>query len=236
MRLRYDANRGKEVYHLTMCQPTARKAVRLQALLPNKDERRTIPDKLDKLQVVFGIFCPKESPYKVRAHTNTRRRAHRHREHTRNWKYRLSKRLHNCDSAVLCISAVVIVSVKFGRAVTGKPLKWCLLTRNNFHLRRKRNEKSSVVFLRELVSKSYSKTKRDCWQAENRRSEVFPACLGYSGKCTSECSLSSLPKMKSSSFIYLFFKFSSHFLLHFIFIFYLIWFFFFFFFFSSSLF
>ena len=51
MRLRYDANKGKEVYHLTMCQPTARKAVRLQALLPTKDEERTLPDKLDKLEV-----------------------------------------------------------------------------------------------------------------------------------------------------------------------------------------
>ena len=51
MRLRYDANKGKEVYHLTMCQPTARKAVRLQALLPTKEEERAIPDKLDKLEV-----------------------------------------------------------------------------------------------------------------------------------------------------------------------------------------
>ena len=51
MRLRYDANKGKEVYHLTMCQPTARKAVRLQALLPTKGEERTLHDKLDKLEV-----------------------------------------------------------------------------------------------------------------------------------------------------------------------------------------
>ena len=34
MRLRYQANRAQEISHLISCQPTALKAVRLQALVP----------------------------------------------------------------------------------------------------------------------------------------------------------------------------------------------------------
>lgn len=49
MRLRYEANRSQEVNHLIACQPTARKAVRLQALVPAKLESRGGGDKLDKL-------------------------------------------------------------------------------------------------------------------------------------------------------------------------------------------
>lgn len=50
MRLRYEANRSQEINHLIACQPTARKSVRLQALLPVQHEDKTPGDKLDKLQ------------------------------------------------------------------------------------------------------------------------------------------------------------------------------------------
>jgi len=49
MRLRYEANRAQEINHLTACQPTARKAVRMQALLPVRPEDRSQGDTLDKL-------------------------------------------------------------------------------------------------------------------------------------------------------------------------------------------
>lgn len=49
MRMRYEANRGQEINHLIACQPSARKAVRLQALLPVKEEDRSHGDKLTKL-------------------------------------------------------------------------------------------------------------------------------------------------------------------------------------------
>merc|ERR1711976_17056 len=49
MRLRYEANRAQEINHLTACQPTARKAVRMQALLPVRPEDRSQGDSLDKL-------------------------------------------------------------------------------------------------------------------------------------------------------------------------------------------
>ncbi len=39
-----------------MCQPTARKAVRLQALLPAKPEDRTQGDSIDKLSVSRTMF------------------------------------------------------------------------------------------------------------------------------------------------------------------------------------
>jgi len=49
MRLRYEANKAQEVNHLIACQPTARKAVRLQALIPIRSEDRSQGDALDKL-------------------------------------------------------------------------------------------------------------------------------------------------------------------------------------------
>ncbi|KAI0228302.1 hypothetical protein LSAT2_021230 [Lamellibrachia satsuma] len=49
MRLRYENNKASEVNHLIASQPTARKAVRLQALLPVKPEDRTRGDIMDKL-------------------------------------------------------------------------------------------------------------------------------------------------------------------------------------------
>lgn len=49
MRLRYQANRSQEISHLIACQPTAAKAVRLQALVPTYYDRRPKKDKLDKL-------------------------------------------------------------------------------------------------------------------------------------------------------------------------------------------
>ncbi|XP_013394044.2 protein LKAAEAR1-like, partial [Lingula anatina] len=50
MRLRYSANRAQEINHLISCQPTAIKAVRLQALVPSSAERKDKGDRLDKLQ------------------------------------------------------------------------------------------------------------------------------------------------------------------------------------------
>ncbi|XP_060069980.1 protein LKAAEAR1-like [Ylistrum balloti] len=49
MRLRYQSNKSQEISHLIACQPTAAKAVRLQALVPSNPERRTRKDTLDKL-------------------------------------------------------------------------------------------------------------------------------------------------------------------------------------------
>lgn len=50
MRLRYQANRAQEINHLISCQPSALKAVRLQALVPAKPETTDRPDILDKLE------------------------------------------------------------------------------------------------------------------------------------------------------------------------------------------
>jgi len=52
MRLRYESNRAQEINHLISCQPTARKAVRLQALLPSKHDDRSQGDSMEKLQRV----------------------------------------------------------------------------------------------------------------------------------------------------------------------------------------
>lgn len=52
MRLRYQANRAQEISHLIACQPTALKAVRLQALVPAYPEREDRKDRLDKLERV----------------------------------------------------------------------------------------------------------------------------------------------------------------------------------------
>ncbi|XP_064597732.1 protein LKAAEAR1-like [Liolophura sinensis] len=49
MRLRYQANRDQEICHLIACQPTALKAVRLQALVPSSLTRKDVGDPLDKL-------------------------------------------------------------------------------------------------------------------------------------------------------------------------------------------
>ncbi|OWF38866.1 protein LKAAEAR1-like [Mizuhopecten yessoensis] len=49
MRLRYQSNRSQEISHLIACQPTAARAVRLQALVPSYAERRQRKDTLDKL-------------------------------------------------------------------------------------------------------------------------------------------------------------------------------------------
>lgn len=49
MRLRYQANRAQEVNHLIACQPSALKAVRLQALVPPYQGRDGTSDRLDKL-------------------------------------------------------------------------------------------------------------------------------------------------------------------------------------------
>ncbi|XP_033646520.1 protein LKAAEAR1-like [Asterias rubens] len=50
MRLRYQNNRAQEVKHLISCQPTAIKAVRLQAMVPPVPDRNSPGDELDKLQ------------------------------------------------------------------------------------------------------------------------------------------------------------------------------------------
>ncbi|XP_022103570.1 protein LKAAEAR1-like [Acanthaster planci] len=50
MRLRYQSNRAQEVKHLISCQPTAIKAVRLQAMVPPVPDRNSPGDALDKLQ------------------------------------------------------------------------------------------------------------------------------------------------------------------------------------------
>ncbi|XP_064652970.1 protein LKAAEAR1-like [Lineus longissimus] len=49
MRLRYFANRGQEVNHLISCQPSALKAVRLQALLPAHTDYDNVNDTMEKL-------------------------------------------------------------------------------------------------------------------------------------------------------------------------------------------
>ncbi|CAH1774596.1 unnamed protein product [Owenia fusiformis] len=49
MRLRYQANRAQEVNHLIACQPSALKAVRLQALVPPYQGKDGNGDNLDKL-------------------------------------------------------------------------------------------------------------------------------------------------------------------------------------------
>ncbi|XP_067937694.1 protein LKAAEAR1-like [Watersipora subatra] len=49
MRLRYHANRGQEINHLISCQPSALKAVRLQALVPAKSDLTEHGDTLEKL-------------------------------------------------------------------------------------------------------------------------------------------------------------------------------------------
>lgn len=49
MRLRYESSRAQEINHLISCQPTARKAVRLQALLPSKHDDRSQGDSMEKL-------------------------------------------------------------------------------------------------------------------------------------------------------------------------------------------
>lgn len=46
MRLRYQANRAQEISHLISCQPTALKAVRLQALVPAYPDRGDRRDRL----------------------------------------------------------------------------------------------------------------------------------------------------------------------------------------------
>lgn len=47
---------AQEISHLIACQPTALKAVRLQALVPAYPEREDRRDKLDKLEVML-IMC-----------------------------------------------------------------------------------------------------------------------------------------------------------------------------------
>uniref|UniRef100_UPI00398F22D1 protein LKAAEAR1-like n=1 Tax=Pristiophorus japonicus TaxID=55135 RepID=UPI00398F22D1 len=50
MRLRYQTMRAAEINHLIASQPTARKAIRLEALLPPQQEHINLKDTLDKLQ------------------------------------------------------------------------------------------------------------------------------------------------------------------------------------------
>ncbi|XP_041481645.1 protein LKAAEAR1-like isoform X1 [Lytechinus variegatus] len=50
MRLRYQANRAQEVKHLISCQPSAIKAVRLQAMVPHIPDKNSPSDSLDKLE------------------------------------------------------------------------------------------------------------------------------------------------------------------------------------------
>lgn len=49
MRLRYQSSRAQEISHLIACQPTALKAVRLQALIPSYPDTKDKGDTLDKL-------------------------------------------------------------------------------------------------------------------------------------------------------------------------------------------
>ncbi|XP_053382228.1 protein LKAAEAR1-like [Mercenaria mercenaria] len=49
MRLRYQSSRAQEISHLIACQPTALKAVRLQALVPSYPDTKDKGDALDKL-------------------------------------------------------------------------------------------------------------------------------------------------------------------------------------------
>ena len=53
MRLRYQANKAQEINHLISCQPSAMKAVRLQALVPSKSDLTEKNDTLEKLAVSF---------------------------------------------------------------------------------------------------------------------------------------------------------------------------------------
>ncbi|XP_067856560.1 protein LKAAEAR1-like [Heptranchias perlo] len=50
MRLRYQTMRAEEINHLISSQPTARKAIRLEALLPPHQEYINLKDTLDKLE------------------------------------------------------------------------------------------------------------------------------------------------------------------------------------------
>ncbi|XP_071503790.1 protein LKAAEAR1-like [Diadema antillarum] len=50
MRLRYQATRAQEVKHLISCQPSAIKAVRLQAMVPAVPDKSSPGDSLDKLE------------------------------------------------------------------------------------------------------------------------------------------------------------------------------------------
>ncbi|WAR16258.1 LKAM1-like protein [Mya arenaria] len=49
MRLRYQSSRAQEIGHLIACQPTALKAVRLQALVPSYPNEKDRGDSLEKL-------------------------------------------------------------------------------------------------------------------------------------------------------------------------------------------
>ena len=55
MRLRYQANKAQEINHLISCQPSAMKAVRLQALVPSKSDLTEKNDTLEKLAVSFML-------------------------------------------------------------------------------------------------------------------------------------------------------------------------------------
>ena len=46
---------AQEISHLIACQPTALKAVRLQALVPSYPEREDRKDRLDKLEVILAF-------------------------------------------------------------------------------------------------------------------------------------------------------------------------------------
>ncbi|XP_041060784.1 protein LKAAEAR1-like [Carcharodon carcharias] len=50
MRLRYQKMRAEEINHLISSQPTARKAIRLEALLPPWHEKINLKDTLEKLE------------------------------------------------------------------------------------------------------------------------------------------------------------------------------------------
>ncbi|XP_067904916.1 protein LKAAEAR1-like [Heterodontus francisci] len=50
MRLRYRTMRAEEINHLILSQPTARKAIRLEALLPPWQKKINLKDTLDKLE------------------------------------------------------------------------------------------------------------------------------------------------------------------------------------------
>ncbi|XP_048464519.1 protein LKAAEAR1 [Rhincodon typus] len=54
MRLRYRKMRAAEINHLILSQPTARQAIRLEALLPPWQEKIHFKDTLDKLEVSFA--------------------------------------------------------------------------------------------------------------------------------------------------------------------------------------
>ncbi|XP_038659298.1 protein LKAAEAR1-like [Scyliorhinus canicula] len=50
MKLRYRKMRAEEINHLILSQPTARKAIRLEALLPPWHEKINLKDPLEKLE------------------------------------------------------------------------------------------------------------------------------------------------------------------------------------------